>query len=181
MATARAAFLAAPATNLPASAPAHAALPQVSISDEALGDLLNRIEIIGPWIESVKRLAQERLEANVPVPGWKLVPKRATRKWADADEGADAVLTAMLQAGVPPSVVQAVEKVDVLSPAQAEKKLGKRVYEDHVAPHVVKVSSGLTLAPEIDPRSVAARRTAQEAFGLPAGPSNIAATHNSET
>lgn len=172
--TARAAFLAAPATNLPASAPTSAILPQVSLSDAALGDLLNRIEIIGPWIESVKRLAQERLEANVPVPGWKLVPKRPVRKYADADAGPEAIIQSMLDAGVPGSVVAAIKKVDVLSPAQAEKGLGKRVYEDYVAPHVVRVSSGLTLAPDLDPRSALARRSAQEAFGLTAGASNTA-------
>ena len=161
--TARAAFLAAPAQNLPASAPAHAILPQVTLSDEALGDLLNRIEIIGPWVEAVKRLAQERLDAGTTVPGWKLVPKRPMRRWSDEDQ--DALMSLMDNAGVD---VDAISARSLLSPAQAEKKLGKRRYEAEVAPYVIKVSSGLTLAPEVDPRSVAARRTAQEAFGLPA-------------
>lgn len=167
--TAKSAFLAAAPTNLPASAPAHAVLPQVTLTDDALGEILDKIEVIGPWIDSVKRLALERLEAGTPVPGWKLVPKRPMRRYADDDE--DKVMADMAAAGVD---VDAISARTLLSPAQAEKKLGKRRYEAEVAPFVVKVSSGVTLAPEVDPRSVAARQTAQQAFGLLSGPSTNA-------
>ena len=167
--TAKDAFLAAPGQNLPASAPAHAVLPQVTLTDAALGEILDKIEVIGPWIDAVKRLAQERLEAGQAVPGWKLVPKRPTRKWADADE--DQVLADMAASGVD---VDVLTVRSLLTPAQAEKKVGRKRYEAEIAPFVVKTSSGVNLAPEVDPRSVAARRTAQEAFGIPTGTSTTA-------
>lgn len=164
--TAKDAFLAAPPQNIPASAPAHAVMPQITLTDAALGELLDKIEVIGPWIDAVKRLALERLEAGQTVPGWKLVPKRPTRKWADPDD--DQVMNDLAAAGVD---VDAISARRLLTPAQAEKKLGKKRYDAELAPFVVKTSSGVNLAPEVDPRSVAARQTAQQAFGLLSGPS----------
>lgn len=165
--TARDAFLAAPGQNLPASAPDHAVMPQVTLSDAALGEILDKIEVIGPWIDAVKRLAIERLEAGQTVPGWKLVPKRPIRKWADEDT--DRIMADMEAAGVD---VDEISVLTLLTPAQAEKKVGKKRYEAEIAPFVVKTSSGVNLAPEADPRSVVARQTAQEAFGLLPGASN---------
>jgi hypothetical protein len=51
--------------------------------------------------------------------------------------------------------------------------MGKSAYEKLIAPHVVKHSGGLTLAPDGDPRArVIASRSAQEAFNTqPAKPS----------
>jgi hypothetical protein len=169
--TARAAYLAAPADNLPASAPTHAGLPQITLSPEALGDLLNKIEIIGPWIDAVKAMAKERLETTgAGVEGWKLVPTRPARKWADTDEDAQtaALQADLARAGEDPSKIVTTK---LRTPAQVEKSLGKAAYAAHVAPHVVKLSGGVTLAPELDPRSAEARRSAQEAFGLIGGAS----------
>jgi len=168
--TAKAAFLAAPAVNLPASAPPHALLPQITLSDDALGDLLNKIEIIGPWIKSVEALAQQRLDAGQTVPGWKLVPTRPTRKWAEEDQEA---LIAALDADLTKEGldVATILTTKILTPAQAEKKLGKRAFDLIVSPHVVKVSSGKNLAPELDPRSAVARQSARDAFGITGGAS----------
>jgi Protein of unknown function (DUF2800) len=159
--TARQAFLAAPTQNLPASAPTHAALPDITLSNAALGDLLNKIELVTPWLEAVKRLGLERLEADVPVPGWKLVAKRASRQWVEADQ--TAMLETLDRAGVD---VDALVDVVLPSPAQVEKKLGAKRYKAEIAPHVALISSGKKIAPELGPQSAASRRTAQEAFGL---------------
>ena len=169
--TAKAAFLAAPATNLPASAPPSAIMPQITLSDEALGDLLNKIEIIGPWMDAVKQMALDRLTEGKSVDGWKLVPKRPVRKWADEDQAA---MIATLDAALSGCGTDQITDVKLLTPAQVEKKLGKKVYEALVAPHVVKVSSGKNLAPELDPRSAASRQTAREAFGITGGTSGNA-------
>lgn len=174
--TAQAAFMVTPPTNLPASTPSHMALPQVSLSDAALGDLMNKIEIIGPWIESVRSLALQRLEAGQPVEGWKLVPKRASRKWADEDAQSQ-IETLASDPKVTDEMLDAITEVKLLSPAQAEKKLGKKQFDAAVAAHVVKTSSGMTLAPEVDPRSVVARRSAQEAFGITAGGTTASRNH----
>ena len=90
------------------------------------------------------KLAQERLEKNMPVPGYKLVSKRATRQWADESK-ADAALA---QLGIPESERR---KIELISPAQAEKvlKKSKLALPDDL---VIAVSSGSTLAPASDPR-----------------------------
>jgi hypothetical protein len=85
------------------------------------------------------------LENDKPVPGWKLVNKRATRQWAQDDETTKNLLN---KAGLLP-IETVIEKV--ISPAQAEKvlkKLGAKLPDDLV----VAVSSGSTLAREDDSR-----------------------------
>jgi hypothetical protein len=79
----------------------------------------------------------------VPVPGYKLVPKRATRSWAN--EGiAKATLLGM---GVQSS---ALVETKMKSPAQVEKLLPRG--EKLPADLVQAISSGNTIAPESDPR-----------------------------
>ena len=71
------------------------------------------------------------------LPGWKLVAKRGTRKWADEQKA----IAALTELGIDPY------KKELLSPAQAEKKV-KNLPEGLT----VSVSPGDTLAPESDPR-----------------------------
>lgn len=163
LATAVQAFNAAPPTNTPAAASAYQApLPaQITLSDEDLGELLGKIATIGPWIDAVKKLASSRLEGGKDVPGWKLVPSLARRKWAADDDQAQ--MAALSAAGVD---LDPITTVALLSPAQAQKVLGKKEYDAALAPFVVKSSSGLTLAPASDPRAAVVRQTAAQAFGF---------------
>jgi hypothetical protein len=158
--TARDAFLGAPIENIPSVDDPNAKLPEHQLSDEALADLLDRIETIQPWLTAVRELALDRVEnKGRVVPGWKLVPKRALRQWADDDT---VIMGHMHLSGL---LEDEYAETKLLTPAQVEKKIGKKRYETEVAPHVVKRSSGNTLAPEGDPRvRVRAGRTAQEAF-----------------
>ena len=82
------------------------------------------------------------LEAEVAVPGFKLVAKRAIRQWANEHEAAIALSTK----GISPH-----KPLEVITPAQAEKLLGKSG-KDTIKDLVVAVSSGSTLVPESDPR-----------------------------
>lgn len=158
------AFLGAPIENIPDTSDTASPLAQhpLELTDDALSDILDKIEIIGPWLNAIKQLAQDRITQGRAVTGWKLVPKRALRKFADDD--LDYNRQAMELAGLDPDDFLALK---LLTPAQIEKKVGKALYDAHVAPLVVKTSSGNTLAPEGDPRArIAARRSAAEAFGL---------------
>jgi hypothetical protein len=161
--TARDAFLGAALENLPDPATVQgdlsAALPAHELSDDKLADLLDRIEVITPWLAAVKSLALERAEAGRTPPGYKLVPKRALRRWAEEDEAA--LLNALADTGLHPDNYTTAKP---LTPAMVERRIGKDAYEANVAPLVVKTSSGNTLAPEGDPRSRIQRQTAQEAF-----------------
>jgi hypothetical protein len=106
-----------------------------------IGAYLKNAELLEDWITALRGLAFQMLEAGVEVPGYKLVAKKATRKWIDAEKAASALLDAGVQAYVS----------EVISPAVAEKAL-KKVKKVLPEELVTKVSSGSTLVAESDPR-----------------------------
>jgi len=107
-----------------------------------LSEALNQIELLEGWIRDAKETAFELMEAGTPIPGWKLVPKRATRQWMNEQTA----LTALTEAGC-----SAEELTELKSPAQVEKVLKKRkiTMPENL---ITAVSSGDTLAPADDPR-----------------------------
>jgi hypothetical protein len=108
-----------------------------------IGAYLANCDLLEQWITDLRALAHQMLEADKPVPGWKLVNKRAMRQWANEDV-ADDVLSKVI-----PQDELYVSKI--ISPAQAEKvlkKLGSKLPDDLV----VAISSGSTLAREDDSR-----------------------------
>ena len=110
----------------------------------SVSDHLKMADQLEGWIKEVRALAMQTLEAGLPVPGYKLVPKRAMRQWMDEGKALDAMCDLGLD-------VKELTETKLLSPAQAEKVLKKHKLA-LPADHVVAVSSGNTLAPEDDPR-----------------------------
>ncbi len=108
-----------------------------------LGQMLERAAVLENWISDLRALAMQVLESGNPVPGYKLVAKRATRQWRD-EESAKAALLAHLP-------IEEVTETSLISPAQAEKKL-KKLKLGLPDDQVISVSSGNTMAPESDPR-----------------------------
>lgn len=96
--------------------------------------------------EFIKTLAHDQMEKGAHITGWKLVGKRANRKWVDDDKA----LKYMAKAGIPANE-RHVKKL--LSPKQTEDTL-KRLRLGGTLPDalVEKVSSGTTLAPDSDSR-----------------------------
>jgi hypothetical protein len=115
-----------------------------NIDAAQLAAMLEQAPMIEEYLAEVRALAQHMLEEGVPVPGFKLVPKRATRQWVDADK-AQAALAAL---GLEDTELT---ETKLVSPAQAEKALKKRKLA-LPGELVVAVSTGSTLAPESDPR-----------------------------
>jgi hypothetical protein len=110
-----------------------------------IGEYLATADLVEKWIGDLRDLAHQILESGEPVPGYKLVPKRALRQWVDEDKA----YFALSKLGVDRS--ELVETA-LLSPAKVEKilKRSKLNLPDDI---VVAVSSGTTIAPESDPRS----------------------------
>ena len=110
----------------------------------AIAAALEEAELLEHWIADLRALAFQMLEEGVAVPGYKLVPKRATRQWVNET----AALDALRDLGVKENELM---ETSMLSPAKAEKVLKKHKLE---LPRdlVVSVSTGNTLAPEEDPR-----------------------------
>ena len=109
-----------------------------AIDKEKLGNALAMAILAKEWAKSVEALAQDLLEKGQAVPGWKLVPKRATRQWVNERQA----LAAFEEMGLDPQTLTTLK-----SPAQIEKIVKK--LPDGLA---VAVSSGNTIAPESDPR-----------------------------
>jgi hypothetical protein len=113
-----------------------------AVNVDRLAEALNQIDLLEGWIKDARAMATQLLEAGVEVPGWKLVPKRATRQWANEH----AALTALTEAGC-----NAEELTELKSPAQVEKLLKKQKI---TMPEglITSVSSGDTLTTADDPR-----------------------------
>ena len=111
---------------------------------EMIGKYLANADLLETWITDLRALAHQTLEQGKAIPGYKLVPKRAMRQWAN-----ETVALAVLQeAGLEFSELT---ETSVLSPAKTEKVLKK--YKLAMPEGlIVAVSSGSTLAPESDPR-----------------------------
>jgi len=109
-----------------------------------LTEYLAAADGVEDFIKACRALAHDMLEKGVPVPGYKLVAKRATRHWADPTTAK----ARLLELGLTETDVT---KTELLSVAQSEKVLKKHKIE-LPADMVVAVSSGSTMTVETDPR-----------------------------
>jgi hypothetical protein len=114
------------------------------MSDKELGELLTHGEMILSWVNKMRAEVSQRIDVGGVVPGWKLVPKRAVRRWDDA-EGA---ILAMKQKQVPLSDILRIETIGTI-----EKVLKRyKVPVSTIDPYTIKQSSGTTLVSESDGR-----------------------------
>lgn len=112
-----------------------------------LGDWLKQCEAAEIRISAIRELAYQEAMRGRPPAGFKMVAKRATRKWRNNNEAAQVlnVIVGMKDEDI-------FEEPSIRSPAQIEDKLGKKVFAAEVAVYVTKESSGFTLVAESDKR-----------------------------
>ena len=116
---------------------------QIDILNVAqISSYLKQADMLEQWITDLRALAHQVLEAGKPVPGYKLVAKRAIRQWADEE----AFIEWANKKGLDEE--QCMDK-KLKSPAAMEKIVGKKELPTEL---IVAVSSGSTLAEESDPR-----------------------------
>ena len=106
------------------------------------------IDVIENWCKSVREFAYSEAERGEEVPGWKLVAKRATRKWLDAV----AARTWLLGKNFKHADIET--QPELRTPAQIEKVVGKAHAAD-LATFVKSESSGHTLVSNDDKRPAA--------------------------
>lgn len=120
-----------------------------TMSPKELAAALNDVAIVETWATRVRAYAHDEAIAGRAPPGWKLVDKRATRKWKDEAEAA-----AWLQ------TIHEIDRADIYeekmrSPAQIEKFMpgkNKEARSAAMAEVVTKQSSGAVLVPMSDVR-----------------------------
>jgi len=110
-----------------------------SLTEDELAHVLKHASVIQAWLKAVEERAFEILYTGQEITGFKLVEKRATRRWAD-DSAAAKYLENLIGE-------DAYER-SMISPAKAEKVLKGKLPAELVEKH----SSGLTMAPESDKR-----------------------------
>jgi hypothetical protein len=131
--------------------------PMVDYDPAKLAQALLDMPAVEARIKAIREFAYAEAEAGRAPPGWKLVEKRATRKWRD-DAGVDQAL--FEATGIEHGKFYDPPKLK--SPAQIEKLLPKD-QRSILAELTVKESSGHTLAPAEDKRA-AVKQSAQLDF-----------------
>lgn len=112
------------------------------LSDSQLRVVLDSKATIIAWLGAVEKLVSERLGDGGTFEGYKLVEGRSLRAWEDEDHAAQVLELTLGQ--------DAYAK-KLLSPAQAEKALGKELSKG-IQDFIVKPTGKPTLAPESDKR-----------------------------
>ena len=121
-------------------------LPQpAALSDEELGEWLQKVEGLAAYARELEDYAQTALLERRTLPGWKLVQGRSTRKWTNQDAAfrqmeADGIDEAMLYTRTP------------ISLTTAEKMLGKKKFAEVMSAFITRAPGAPKLAKDSDPR-----------------------------
>lgn len=128
--------------------------PTLSYDPQKLSKALNMIDTMKAWIKATEDFAEsEALQGRVP-PGFKLVEKRATRKWTNEQEAVEIAKKLKMEKDI-------WEEPSIKSVAAMEKFTGKKLFKEFES-LVSKESSGVTLVPESDKRPPAKIEATEE-------------------
>jgi len=120
-------------------------LPAIEVQN--LAEYIPMAEELEAWIKAVRKMAHEQLEIGVKIDGYKLVNKRASRVWTDAE----AVETKIKNMRGVKGHDQYEMKLK--SPAQMEKLFKQKGVDfAKIADYITSVSSGTTMAKATDKR-----------------------------
>lgn len=131
------------------------------MTPEHRGRVLTHADFIANWTKAVQKFEHDQALAGQTPDGFKLVAKRATRRWRDGDE-----VIGTLQVDLGLSDEDIFER-KMRSPAQLERHFpgkNKVARAEAMAGLITKESSGTNLVPVSDPRP-AVKVEASEEFG----------------
>ena len=114
-----------------------------TLTDAQMRRALEAKPLIEGWLGAVEGLVKDRLTNGEGFPGYKLVEGKSNRQWSNVEE-AEQVLGDLIGP-------EASHTRKIISPAQAEKVLGKKRVGE-IADLIVKPTGAPTLAPESDKR-----------------------------
>jgi hypothetical protein len=138
--------------------------PELTYDPDKLQQALVFLPALEAWIKQVREFAYgEAMHGRTP-PGWKLVEKRATRKWKVAED----VIVAYMKDATKKDESEFFEEPSLKSPAQMEKLCNKQIGEG-LRELMESVSSGYNLVPESDKRAPAKLDAKSEFTQIEAG------------
>jgi hypothetical protein len=114
-----------------------------TLTDAQMRRALEAKPVIEGWLGAIEGLVRERLSNGGEFPGYKLVEGRSNRQWENVEEAEQ-----LLDELIGPDLAFTRK---IISPAQAEKVLGKK-RAGEIADLIVKPLGSPTLAPESDKR-----------------------------
>lgn len=120
-------------------------LPVVeSLDIEQLSYIYRHKSLISTWISEIEQYLTREIQHGRPVPGYKLVEGRTLRKWKNPDDAEQALRK------VTKLKVKDILKTSLISPAQAEKLIGK--HHEILTKHVTKPEGKPTIVLDEDSR-----------------------------
>jgi Protein of unknown function (DUF2800) len=149
-----------------------------TMTDQQLQQILEAAPLMRQLLEGVEKEAQRRLEAGLPVPGYKLVHGRGSRVWSLTE---DEMAEKLLKMGIPKG---AIYETKLVSPAKAEKlqwekrdgtkvSLTDRQLKRMEQEYVTKLAGKLTIAPESDSRPAVTMNAAPLFSAVEAAPAAV--------
>lgn len=115
------------------------------LTNEEIGDWLTQVQGLAEYVKCLEEYAQQQLQSGTPVPGWKLVEGRSTRRFTDQD----AAFKAMEASGIQEAMLYERTPISLTA---AEKLLGKKHFAEVCGGYVEKPKGSPKLAPESDKR-----------------------------
>lgn len=115
------------------------------LTNEEIGDWLTQVQGLAEYVKCLEEYAQQQLQSGTPVPGWKLVEGRSTRRFTDQD----AAFRAMEASGIQEAMLYERTPISLTA---AEKLLGKKHFAEVCGSYVEKPKGSPKLAPESDKR-----------------------------
>lgn len=138
----------------------HVFAPSLPYEPEDLANVLDKLDVLDGWIKNVREFAYGEAEKGHSIPRYKLVEKRATRKWKpDVLEDLAASLGVEPADLTAPAEMKPITEIQKLCPGKNDK-----IRAAFLDPFVTKESSGHSLVPDTDNRP-AVRLDAVAAFG----------------
>jgi len=115
------------------------------LTDEEMGDVLERADAVKRWVEDVQRWALEQAIAGKQFDGWKLVEGRSIRKYADDIKVAEKLMAA----GYKEAMLYERKLYGITA---MEKLVGKKKLTETLGDLLIKPAGKPVLVPENDRR-----------------------------
>ena len=116
------------------------------LSNEEMGEILNRARDIVKWVKDIENYCQQAILRGEYVPGWKVVEGRSVRTFSDTEKA----MEVLKEKGVAEELMY---ERKMLTLTQLEGVVGKKDFNEYVGDFIIKPKGKPTLVPESDKRA----------------------------